>query len=175
MGAFGAAVVVLAPLLPSETSPWIFIPVMMVVGMLMGALWGFIPGVLKARFQVNEIITTLMLNYIAILWNNFWIFNKWSDAGFQMTPTFERNAWLPRLADYAREYPFFSGLTLHLGFIVGDEPRKSQVVLLPNNLESAIGAHFPSTKFQRQILEKAGILSTGEDMEESGERQEIDL
>jgi ABC-type uncharacterized transport system permease subunit len=37
---------------------------------------------LKARFQVNEIITTLMLNYVAILWNNFWIFDRWSDAGF---------------------------------------------------------------------------------------------
>ena len=71
---------------------------MIVMGLIGGALWGFIPGFLKARFSVNEIITTLMLNYIAIFWNNFWIFDKWSDAGFQMTPTFEKSAWLPRLA-----------------------------------------------------------------------------
>jgi simple sugar transport system permease protein len=91
---------------------------MMVMGMLGGALLGFIPGYLRARFRVNEIITTLMLNEIIIRWNNFWIFDKWSDAGFQMTPTFERNAWLPRLADYARQAPIFSGITLHLGFII---------------------------------------------------------
>jgi simple sugar transport system permease protein len=88
------------------------------MGMLGGAVWGFIPGFLKARFSVNEIITTLMLNYIAILWNNFWIFNKWSDAGFQMTPTFPRTAWLPRLTDYARQYEFLAGMTLHAGFII---------------------------------------------------------
>ena len=40
---------------------------MMIAGMAAGALWGFIPGVLKARFKVNEIISTLMLNYVAEL------------------------------------------------------------------------------------------------------------
>ncbi len=118
LGAFGASLVVLVPLVPPDSHPVIIIGAMMIMGMAGGALWGLIPGFLKARFRVNEIITTLMLNYIAILWNNFWIFNKWSDAGFQMTPAFERSAWLPRLADYAREYPIFSGLTLHLGFVI---------------------------------------------------------
>jgi ABC-type uncharacterized transport system permease subunit len=80
---------------------------------------GFLPGLLKARFQVNEIITTLMLNYVAVLWNNFWIFDRWSDAGFQMTPTFGRNSWLPRLSDYRAAVPLFSGLTLHLGVFFG--------------------------------------------------------
>lgn len=91
----------------------------MLMGMLFGAFWGFIPGFLKAKYNVNEIITTLMLNYVAILWNNFWIFNQWSDAGFQMTPTFDRVAWLPRLADYAKQYKAFSGITLHMGVLFG--------------------------------------------------------
>lgn len=34
--------------------------------MLGGALWGFIPGILKARFGANEVIVTIMLNYIAV-------------------------------------------------------------------------------------------------------------
>jgi simple sugar transport system permease protein len=34
-----------------------------------------------------------------------------------MTPTFDKSAWLPRLADYAREYRVFSGITLHLGVV----------------------------------------------------------
>ena len=44
---------------------------MMAAGMLFGAVWGAIPGLLKAKFNVNEIITTLMMNYIAVAWNNY--------------------------------------------------------------------------------------------------------
>ena len=118
VGLFFASLVVLIPIIPPESPRILVILAMIVMGLIGGALWGFIPGFLKARFAVNEIITTLMLNYIAILWNNFWIFNKWSDAGFQMTPTFEKSAWLPRLSDLARQYSFFSGMTLHAGFII---------------------------------------------------------
>lgn len=118
LGAFGASAVVLTPLLPPDTSPWLFIPAMMLGGILAGALWGFIPGFLKARFNVNEIISSLMMNYIAVAWNNFFIFAVWSEGGFQMSPTFPKNAWLPRLADYAREVPIFRGLTTHLGLLI---------------------------------------------------------
>ena len=138
IGAFAASLVVLVPLVPLTSPKFVIIGTMVVMGMVGGAIWGFFPGLLKGRFGVNEIITTLMLNYIAILWNNFWIFNQWSDAGFQMTPTFEKSAWLPRLADYARPYNNFiensnspvasflswiglgsvSGMTLHVGFLI---------------------------------------------------------
>ena len=118
MCAFFASLVVLIPIIPPESPLILVILAMNDMGLIGGAQRGFIPGFLKARFAVNEIITTLMLNYIAILWNNFWIFNKWSDAGFQMTPTFEKSAWLPRLSDLARQYSFFSGMTLHAGFII---------------------------------------------------------
>jgi simple sugar transport system permease protein len=119
MGAWGASLVVLWPLLPPETSLWIFIPVMAIGGMLAGALWGFIPGYLKAKLRVNEIISTLMLNYIAVAWVNFWIFAVWSEGGFQMTPKFPDNAWLPRVLDYANTFPILRGLTTHLGLLIG--------------------------------------------------------
>jgi simple sugar transport system permease protein len=119
LGAFGASAIVLTPVLGENTPSWIFIPMMMLAGFIVGALWGFIPGFLKARFNVNEVITTLMMNYIAIEWNNFFIFGVWSEGGFQMSPRFPRSAWLPRLADYARDVPEFAGLTLHLGLIFG--------------------------------------------------------
>ena len=119
MGAFFSSLVVLIPIVPPDSPKIVILSLMAVMGMIGGAIWGFFPGYLKARFQVNEIITTLMLNYIAVFWNNYWIFDKWSDAGFQMTPTFEKSAWLPRLADYAREIRAFSGITLHLGVVFG--------------------------------------------------------
>lgn len=119
MGAFGASAIVLTPVLPAATSPWIFIPVMMLAGMAAGAIWGFIPGILKARFNVNEIISSLMLNYIAIAWVNFWIFAVWTEGGFQMSTKFPDNASLPRLLDFAGTVPLFRGLTTHLGLLMG--------------------------------------------------------
>ena len=119
MGAFGATAVVMIPLLPAETSAWVFIPTMMIAGMITGGLWGFIPGYLKAKLQVNEIITTLMLNYIAIAWINFFIFAVWSEGGFPMTTKFPPTAWLPRLLDYADQLPVLRGLTSHLGLFIG--------------------------------------------------------
>jgi ABC-type uncharacterized transport system permease subunit len=119
VGAFAASAVVLIPIVPAEAPRWVFIPVMALAGLIGGAVWGFVPGILKARFNVNEVITTLMMNYIAIEWNNYWIFAVWSEAGFQMSPRFPQNAWLPRLADYAKQVPEFGGLTLHLGLLFG--------------------------------------------------------
>ena len=119
MGAFGASAIVLAPVLPPTTSRWIFIPVMIVAGMAAGAVWGFIPGYLKAKFNVNEIISTLMMNYIAVAWVNFWIFAVWTEGGFQMSPKFPDNASLPRLLDYAKAIPALRGLTTHLGLLIG--------------------------------------------------------
>jgi simple sugar transport system permease protein len=120
MGAFMASLVPLVPLVPLDTTPKFIVLLMMaLLGMIGGALYGFIPGVLKAKFNINEIIVTLMLNYIVVFWNNYWIFGKWSDAGFQMTKTFSKTAWLPRLADYATQVKAFSGITLHAGVLFG--------------------------------------------------------
>lgn len=119
MGAFGASAIVLTPVLPADAPRILFIPVMMAAGMAAGALWGYIPGMLKARFNVNEIISTLMLNYVAIAWINFWIFGVWTEGGFQMSPKFPEAAWLPRLLDYAKQFPAFRGLTTHAGLVLG--------------------------------------------------------
>ena len=119
MGAFGASAIVLAPVLSADTPRWLFLTVMALASMAMGAIWGLIPGYLKAKLNVNEIISTLMLNYIAVAWVNFWIFGVWSEGGFQMSHKFPTTAWLPRLAEYSKQFPVFRGLTTHLGLLIG--------------------------------------------------------
>jgi general nucleoside transport system permease protein len=119
LGALGASAVVLIPVLPAETSPWIMIPTMMVAGIAAGAVWGFIPGFLKAKLKVNEVITTLMMNYIAFEFVRYFVFGPWSDSGFQMSRIFPRTAWLPRLSDYAVQFPALRGMTTHLGLVFG--------------------------------------------------------
>lgn len=114
LGAWGATLVV-EQVLPADAPAWIFIPAMMVSGFIFGAIWGAIPGILKARFNVNEIITSLMLNYVAAFWLSYWVFGAWSERGFQLTPVFPRAAWLPRLLDFSSTVKAFSGLNVHLG------------------------------------------------------------
>ncbi len=60
-----------------------------------------------------------MMNYIAVAWNNFFIFAVWTEGGFQMSKVFPKTAWLPRLTDFAAQVPIFRGLTTHLGLIFG--------------------------------------------------------
>jgi simple sugar transport system permease protein len=92
---------------------------MMLAGAAAGAAWGLIPGILRARLGVNEIITTLMLNYVALFWIQFWVFGPWSEGGFQQTAPFPPEAFLPRLTDFSSSVPAFAGLTVHLGLVFG--------------------------------------------------------
>jgi ABC-type uncharacterized transport system permease subunit len=119
IGAFAASAIVLTPVLPADTPRVLMLLTMAVAGIVAGALWGFVPGILKAKLKVNEVVTTLMMNYIAVSWNNFFIYAVWSEGGFQMSPMFPKSAWMPRLSDYAAQVPFFRGLTTHLGLVVG--------------------------------------------------------
>ena len=67
---------------------------------LAGGFWGGIAGFLKARWNVNEIITTLMLNYIAIRLLEYFVYGPWRDPsslGFPMTRPFMESARLPSL------------------------------------------------------------------------------
>lgn len=50
---------------------WAVIPIALITGFIGGAIWGGIPGVLKAYFNVNEILSTVMMNAIAVQLMNF--------------------------------------------------------------------------------------------------------
>jgi len=102
---------------PAGAPSVLMLAAMAAAGAVAGAVWGAIPGLLRARFQTSEILTSLMLVYVAVHWNNYFIYSAWSDRGFQMTPLYPENAWLPRLGDLAGEAPAFSGMTLHAGFL----------------------------------------------------------
>lgn len=101
MGGFAAGAVALwFPELFPFIPHWAYLPLMVVVGMLAGALWALVPALLKAYLKVNEIITTLMLNYMAILWLQYLYYGPWKDPegfGFPGTAQFPPFTWLPRL------------------------------------------------------------------------------
>ncbi|MDJ0831620.1 MAG: ABC transporter permease [Desulfobacterales bacterium] len=83
---------------------WTVLPVAILMGMLAGALWAGIPALLKVRLKVDEVLTTLMLNYVAILFAEHLYYGPWRDPkgfGFPGTPPFPEFAWLPRIAGRA--------------------------------------------------------------------------
>ncbi len=92
LGAVGASWVALSfPDFPK----FVLLPFMIAAAMTCGGLWGLIPAILRQKLRTNEIIVTLMLNYIAILFLQYLVYGAWKDPasfGFPMTPAFSDNA-----------------------------------------------------------------------------------
>lgn len=88
------------------------VPALLLAGMAGGALWCLIPGVLRAWLSVNETITTLLLNYVALLLVDYLIYGPWKDPasrGFPLSALFPAAAKLPVL---------IPGTRVHLGLIL---------------------------------------------------------
>lgn len=79
---------------------WILIIVMLLAGMLGGGLWGLIPAFFKSKYNTNETLFTLMLNYIALYIISYLRDGPWRDPanpGFAKIATFDANACLPKV------------------------------------------------------------------------------
>lgn len=108
MGALASTVVALfLPGLP----PVILVPLALAAGILAGVAWALLAGVLKIRFGVNEVISTIMLNYIAVLFVDFMVRGPIKEAGsnLQNTALITQSAWLPVMLERSR---------LHVGVLL---------------------------------------------------------
>ncbi len=87
------------------------IPLMIVGGAIGGALWALGPALLRVRFGIDEVVTTLLLNPVALLLVNALLHGPWRDpvSGFPESPRIVEAAEFPQLLDRSR---------LHLGFLV---------------------------------------------------------
>src|ERR1700758_4909326 len=77
MGAIGAGLIALKVPLPES----FMLPALVLCGLACGALWGFISAALKVWLGVNEVLSSLMLNYVAILWVQALVYGPWRDPG----------------------------------------------------------------------------------------------
>ena len=85
---------------------------MVLAGMIGGALWGGIPAFLRTRFNVNEILTSLMLTYVALQMLGYLVGGPWKDPdgrNFPATAPLADNQTLPILVE---------GTTIHLGILL---------------------------------------------------------
>ncbi len=96
----------------NETTSIFILPAMFVGGIAGGMLWAAIPAFLKIRFNANEILVSLMLNYVAILILSLLIHGPWKDPqgyGFPQSILFSESAILPILIE---------GTRLHAGVLI---------------------------------------------------------
>ena len=95
-----------------DVSGFWLLPLMVIAGAVGGALWGMIPALLKIRFNTNEILTSLMLVYIALLVLDYLVVGPWKDPNgysFPKTRSFNDSGRMPLL---------FQGLRIHFGLII---------------------------------------------------------
>ncbi|WP_105431716.1 ABC transporter permease [Neorhizobium sp. T6_25] len=97
---------ILPVMYPDWHSPLI-LPLMLILGMIGGALYAGIPALLKTRFNTNEILTSLMLVYIAQLYLDWLVRGPWRDPqgnNFPITKTFQIEAVLPEILSSGRAH-----------------------------------------------------------------------
>ena len=95
-----------------RVSPGLAVPAVFIAGALAGALVAVIAAVIKAKFKADEIIVTVMLNFIVMALLSYLLTGPWQDpASFYLhTPPVPESAKMPKLASVGN---------LHLGFILG--------------------------------------------------------
>ncbi len=100
--AFGAIGATWAALSFPELPSYFLLPTMIVCAVIAGGFWGFIPAFLRQKLNTNEIIVSLMMNYIAILFLDFLVYGAWKDPasfGFPMTAEFTDPAIVSKIAN----------------------------------------------------------------------------
>ena len=95
-----------------DTNSFWLLPLMIVGGAIGGAFWAMIPALLKNKFNTNEILTSLMLVYVALFILDYLVVGPWRDPegySFPKTRPFSDSGRMPLL---------FEGLRIHIGLII---------------------------------------------------------
>ena len=96
-------------LLFNDSTSFFLLPLMILFGAIGGAFWATIPAILKTKFNTNEILTSLMLTYVALFILDYFVVGPWKDpAGYGLPKS------MP-FPDAGRLPVLFDGLRVHIG------------------------------------------------------------
>ncbi len=129
---------------------WLYVPLAMLVGGVAGGIWGAIPGVMKAKSGASEVISTIMLNYLAFRVSIYMVTSagswlSWVDPQLQATKKIAPNARLPIILDRTR---------LHAGFLVAIA---AALILWYVLFRTTFGFRIRTVGLSRGAAEYAGI------------------
>lgn len=125
--------------------------VMTLAAILGGAIWGIVPGLLKARFNVNEVVSTIMMNWIAY-WSVYYIVPYYFKGEYLET----ESARLPETASLKASWltAIFKGSYINLGLFLAI----LAVVIIAFLLnKTTLGFELKAVGFNRHASEYAGI------------------
>ncbi len=147
-GLAGTATALAVPGLPAV----VLVPLVLLAGAVGGGIWGAIPGAFKAYFNVNEILSTIMLNLVAVQFMNYLLSGPMiARSGYAVgglipqTPLLSRNSWLPIL---------IPGTQLHLGVLIAVLLAVAVYVLL---WHTSLGFRIRAVGLSREASRYAGM------------------
>ncbi|MGG5462183.1 ABC transporter permease [Clostridium sp. B9] len=147
MGGFFATVVGLSLKLPAP----ILIPLVILAGLIGGAIWAWIPGVLKAKFNVHEVVSTIMMNWIAY-WIVYYMIPMYFKGEFLET----ESAQLPAGATLRVQAltDLFQGSFINMGIIIAIISVIAVWFVLN---KTVLGYELKAVGFNKDAAEYAGI------------------
>jgi ABC-type uncharacterized transport system permease subunit len=157
LGAFAATGVALHLPVPAPAS----LLVAAVAGALAGALWALVPALLRTHGRVSEILTTLLLNYVAMAWVAYWIYGAWKGAdGFPYTAYLDPAWHLPVFLQRAH-VGLFAALALAgaLAWILGHTAVGYEVRVIGASPAAARYAGMPAAARTVAVMAVAGALA----------------
>jgi ABC-type uncharacterized transport system permease subunit len=152
---------------------WIHVPLALLNGFLFGAIWGLIPGYLKAIRGLNEVITTLLLNYIALNLINYLVSNPLIEPGAPSpySPAIALSAQLPIILPQTQTHAGILigfAVTIVLWIVFQRSPLGYQIEAVGQN---PIAARYAGISVERTIMlvmatagGLAGLAGSGEVM-----------
>jgi len=136
----------------------ILIPMILLTGILAGACWGGLSGFLKARFGVHEVITTIMLNYIALHLSNYLVRTALNPQN--LIPGSAREAFTVAIPEQAKLIklneiiPQFGYSSAHAGILIAIAAALLMYYLL---FKTTVGYEIRSVGFSPDAAEYGGI------------------
>jgi simple sugar transport system permease protein len=128
-------------------SPWVALPLMIVGGFLAGMLWALLPALLKVKLAIDEVVTTLLLNSVALFVVSALLNGVWRDpiSQWPQSPEIAVTAIFPKLIPRSR---------LHLGFVLA---LVVMVILWFVLTRTAFGLRMRAVGFEPAAARFAGI------------------
>ncbi len=102
----------------ADLSPFLLVPLCILTAIVVGGLWGAIPGFLRARFGSSEVINTIMLNFIGIALVSYLTQYHYKVSGDPILETapIGKAAYIPQLKEYVSFIP--SDVPLNFAFLI---------------------------------------------------------
>ena len=129
---------------------WLHCAAALVAGMLAGALWGCVPGILKAYRNINEVIACIMMNYIGMFLTNFLITRTVYDSLRNQSMRVPRTANLPKAGFDA----IFAGSSANSGIIIAIVTAVIAFIILE---KTRFGYELKACGLNRDAAKYAGI------------------